>query len=294
MAFTTETDSNYGSAPYAEAAQQARFRLGLRDRLLAGLAGLGSVQPGMNFGQSFIAGLGGSARATWAAQQAAMNYAQRQADQELERQKNEIYRMQTEASIKAPAPKEEKPVPKDINNMTEEEWAQYIKRTSEEAKAKAAGKPVPMAKGPAAPKVAAVKPPKPPSAAEKSNAGVLSAASKAETSLRAQEDKIGNDILSQARLKLPNAVQTAAEQQYVQAQNWWIENVLRQVSGAAINKSEYASYRQIYFAQPGDKKETKVQKRASRQAILDKLRGMSGAAAPPAPADSSDLSGYFR
>lgn len=86
-------ESSYGSAPYAETAARAQARLGLRDRLLAGLAGLGSVQPGMNFGQSFTAALGGSARATWAAKQAALNYAQRQVDQEIARQNAETQRL---------------------------------------------------------------------------------------------------------------------------------------------------------------------------------------------------------
>src|SRR5690349_431739 len=108
MAFTTETDSNYGSAPYSEAQAKAQFRLGLRDRLLAGLSGLGNVQPGMNYGQSLIAGLGGSARATWAAKQAAMNYAQRQQDQEIAQQNAETQRMLAEANAKAP-PKEPPP-----------------------------------------------------------------------------------------------------------------------------------------------------------------------------------------
>lgn len=75
-------EANYGSAPYAEAAQQARFRLGTRDRILAALSGLSAVPRGANFGTAFLAAAGGSARATWAAKQAAMNYAQRQMDQE--------------------------------------------------------------------------------------------------------------------------------------------------------------------------------------------------------------------
>ena len=95
-------ESSYGSAPYAESAARAQARLGLRDRLLAGLAGLGQVQPGMNFGQSFLAAAGGSARATWAAKQAAMNYAQRQVDQEIQRQNAETQRLLAEGKDSRP------------------------------------------------------------------------------------------------------------------------------------------------------------------------------------------------
>lgn len=290
MAYTTDTDSNYGSAPYHEAAQRARARLGWRDAILAGLSGLGSVQPGSNFGQAFLSAAGGSARATWAAQQAAMNYAQRQQEQKQQAEMDAVKKTFMEGQIAAmnKPPKEEKPPPppkpEKLVTIAGPDGKPIYVRESDAVGKSAYVKPATPRAG-AAPK--APKPPKPPSAAEKSNAGVLSAASKAEISLRAQEDKVGNDFISQARLKLPNVAQTAAEQQYVQAQNWWIENVLRQVSGAAISPKEYADYRQIYFAQPGDHKETRNQKRASRQAILDKLRGMAGAAAPSAPSDTS-------
>ena len=147
-------ESNYGSAPYAEAQARAQLRLGLRDRLLAGLSGLGGVHPGMNFGQAFLAAAGGSARATWAAKQAAMNYAQRQTDQEIHRQQAETYRMQTEAALKEKPPK---PPPEPYSKAPWYEDPRYADTPgAKAAREKATHIPTKTPKAPVAPK-----PPKP-------------------------------------------------------------------------------------------------------------------------------------
>jgi len=50
----------------------------------------------------------------------------------------------------------------------------------------------------------------------------------------------------------------------IDAQDRWIENVLRAASGAAIAQSEYESYRQQYFPTPGEGPEAKERKRQMR------------------------------
>lgn len=277
MAYTTETDSNYGSAPYEQAAQQARFRLGLRDRLLAGLAGLGSVQPGMNFGQSFLAAAGGSARATWAAKQAAMNYAQRQYDQETARQNAETQRMLAEANAKAKPEKPEKPPKLEPWQLPPDEYAKYLKYEADVAKAKAAGRPAPT------PKVAAVKPPPPPkpsSGQERTALSYYNRMKDAEGTVRTLEGKMAKQSpLDQIRLQsAPNYLQSADQQVYRQAQRAFTEARLRKESGAAIPPQEYENDAKTYFAQPGDRPETVARKRKARQAVLDGLKFASGKA----------------
>ena len=50
----------------------------------------------------------------------------------------------------------------------------------------------------------------------------------------------------------------------IDAQDRWIENVLRAASGAAINVGEYAKYRTMYFPTPGEGTEAKERKRQMR------------------------------
>jgi hypothetical protein len=76
----------------------------------------------------------------------------------------------------------------------------------------------------------------------------------------------------------PNIVQTKEQQLYRQAQRAFTEARLRKESGAAIPPAEYDSDAKIYFAQPGDTKETIAQKQRARQAVLDGLKFSSGRA----------------
>jgi hypothetical protein len=50
----------------------------------------------------------------------------------------------------------------------------------------------------------------------------------------------------------------------IDAQDRWIENVLRAASGAAINVAEYAKYRTMYFPTPGEGPKAKERKRQMR------------------------------
>jgi hypothetical protein len=133
------------------------------------------------------------------------------------------------------------------------------------------------------------------SADERKKAGHLRVANSSEHNVRGLEDQVGKlSILNQERLKyFPNELQTPLMQQYRQAQDTWIETVLREASGAAIRTEEYGDYRRMYFAQPGDRPEVKEQKRAARQVKLDALKYSSGRAAAdipnPAAAQGGDV-----
>lgn len=268
-------ESNYGSAPYVEAAARAQARLGLRDRLLAGLSGLAQVPPGANFGQAFLAAAGGSARATWAAKQAAMNYAQRQAEQEIARQNAETQRMLAERPPKEPKPEKLEPW-----QLSPEDQDKIIAFEARKAKALADAKPKPIPKAPAV-KVAKAPPPaKPSSGQERTALSYYNRMKDAEGTIQKLEPTIAKQSpLDQIRLQsAPNYLQSADQQVYRQAQRAFTEARLRKESGAAIPQQEYDNDARTYFAQPGDMPAVVERKRKARQAVLAGLKFASGKA----------------
>lgn len=277
MAYSTDTDSNYGSAPYAEAAQKAQFRLGLRDRVLAALSGLSAVQPGAGFGGSFLQALGGSARATWAAKQAAMNYAQRQADQEIARQNAETQRLLAEAHAKAkpekPAPP---PKPEKLVTIAGPNGPIYVRESDAIGKA-----PYVKPEKPAAVKAPKpTPPPKPSSGQERTALSYYNRMKDAESTIQNLEPIIAKQSpLNQIRLQsAPNYLQSSNQQVYRQAQRAFTEARLRKESGAAIPQQEYDNDARTYFAQPGDKPAVVERKRKARAAVLEGLKFASGKA----------------
>jgi len=76
-----------------------------------------------------------------------------------------------------------------------------------------------------------------------------------------------------------NITQSAPQQQVEQAQRNFVNAVLRQESGAAINKDEFDNAKKQYFPQPGDSKEVIEQKRLNREAAI---KGFDIAAGPGA------------
>ncbi len=76
----------------------------------------------------------------------------------------------------------------------------------------------------------------------------------------------------------PNALQSPEQQSYRQAQRAFTEARLRKESGAAIPPHEYEADAKTYFAQPGDSRVVRAQKRAARQAVLNGLANSSGGA----------------
>jgi hypothetical protein len=92
------------------------------------------------------------------------------------------------------------------------------------------------------------------------------------------EERIGLSGMATFATKLPNWMQSGEVQQYVQAQRSFTEARLRQVSGSAINASEYDNDAKMFFAQPGDEPATILQKQFLREKVLDGLKFQSGPA----------------
>ena len=88
------------------------------------------------------------------------------------------------------------------------------------------------------------------------------------------EEKVaGAGMLSSLQLQYGhNILQTKEQQQYRQAQRAFTEARLRKESGATIKDDEYENDAKTYFAQPGDSKELREQKRKLRH---DVLRGVA-------------------
>jgi hypothetical protein len=76
---------------------------------------------------------------------------------------------------------------------------------------------------------------------------------------------------------LPSFVNSAEGQKAQQAQNNFVNAVLRQESGAAINSSEFENARKQYFPQPGDSQAVLDQKRQNRETVI---KGFSRQAGP--------------
>lgn len=73
-----------------------------------------------------------------------------------------------------------------------------------------------------------------------------------------------------------NYAQSKNFQSYKQAQSAFITALLRQESGAAINKSEFDRYEREMFPQPGDAPEVVQQKAQMRKSAIDQMRGAAG------------------
>lgn len=73
-----------------------------------------------------------------------------------------------------------------------------------------------------------------------------------------------------------NAAAGPNEQKVAQAQRNFINAVLRQESGAAINQSEFNNARIQYFPQPGDKPEVIEQKRKNRELAIQGFGTIAG------------------
>lgn len=73
-----------------------------------------------------------------------------------------------------------------------------------------------------------------------------------------------------------NAAAGPNEQRVAQAQRNFINAVLRQESGAAINQSEFNNARIQYFPQPGDGPEAIAQKRANRELVIQGFGTVAG------------------
>lgn len=84
---------------------------------------------------------------------------------------------------------------------------------------------------------------------------------------------------------LPNVLQSAERQQFEQAKRNFVNAVLRRESGAVISPSEFQNAAIQYFAQPGDKEETLLQKAANRNTVINNLFNEANVYRPVAPGD---------
>jgi hypothetical protein len=80
-----------------------------------------------------------------------------------------------------------------------------------------------------------------------------------------------------------NYLQSDNHQRYETAKSAFITALLRQESGAAINKSEFARYEKELFPQPGDSAQTLQQKAQLRSGALDQMRRAAGPGYQSAP-----------
>jgi hypothetical protein len=77
---------------------------------------------------------------------------------------------------------------------------------------------------------------------------------------------------------IANLTNSKEWQQYQQAAREGIAAILRKDTGAAVTETEWNLYFPMYYPQPGDSPEVVAQKKASRDAAAQALRGSSGPA----------------
>lgn len=106
-------------------------------------------------------------------------------------------------------------------------------------------------------------------------------------------DDVGTSLSGKIASGLPlgNYAQSPEYQKYKQASSNFITALLRQESGAAINKSEFERYDREYMPQPGDSKEVLAQKAEARRIAIE---GMKKGAGPgyKSPTSSNLPSGW--
>lgn len=89
-------------------------------------------------------------------------------------------------------------------------------------------------------------------------------------------DNIAGDYSSMGVNYLPSFMNSAKGQQAQQAQSNFVNAVLRQESGAAINPSEFDNARKQYFPQPGDKPAVIAQKKRNREMVVQGFARQAG------------------
>lgn len=88
-----------------------------------------------------------------------------------------------------------------------------------------------------------------------------------------------------------NYLQTTDHQKFETAKSAFITALLRQESGAAINKNEFSRYEKELFPQPGDAPQVVQQKAALRTAAIEQMKGAAGPGYQPPAAPRAAASG---
>lgn len=103
-------------------------------------------------------------------------------------------------------------------------------------------------------------------------------ANKMELSNKGITDGVGTSLAGKIASGVPlgNYVQTPEYQKYKQASSNFITALLRQESGAAINKSEFERYDKEYMPQPGDGPEVLAQKTEARRIAIEGMKKGAG------------------
>lgn len=88
-----------------------------------------------------------------------------------------------------------------------------------------------------------------------------------------------------------NYLQTTDHQKFETAKSAFITAMLRQESGAAVNKSEFSRYEKELFPQPGDAPEVVKQKAQLRAAAIEQMKGAAGPGYQPPAATAAGSRG---
>lgn len=131
------------------------------------------------------------------------------------------------------------------------------------------------------PGMAANKPPRAVTGAERQAVSFFNRMLDAERNARKVEDTLSGGDLAASEMApsfMENWLKTPAGQQYTQAQRQWTEGRLRKESGAAIPPGEYDADRRTNFRTAADQSENVKQKRASRVSVLKGLGNSAGRA----------------
>jgi len=108
-----------------------------------------------------------------------------------------------------------------------------------------------------------------------------------------------NQLSYGVQRNLPSFAQSSTIQQEMQAEQNFINAILRRESGAAISQSEYDNAAKQYFVQPGDSAQVIAQKKANRDLATQSLIQQAGSAwkAPsvsaPTSSSSPSISNYL-
>jgi hypothetical protein len=121
-------------------------------------------------------------------------------------------------------------------------------------------------------------------------------ANKMEQSNKSITDGVGTSLAGKIASGLPlgNYVQSPEYQKYKQASSNFITALLRQESGAAINKSEFERYDKEYMPQPGDGPDVLAQKTEARRIAIEGMKKGAGPGykSPTAPQASALPNGW--
>lgn len=98
------------------------------------------------------------------------------------------------------------------------------------------------------------------------------------TGLAVKQAAAGMPIIGGIAGALGNVALSPEQQQVEQAQRDFVNAILRQESGATIQKEEFENAKKQYFPAPGDRPEVIQQKRLNRQTAIQGLRTMAGPA----------------